>query len=172
MSTVYTTMPTPFGPLTIVVTGAGAVRAAGFTDDPGLVVPAGERATAAGDLGPVSAAVRAYLDGEVTALDQVPVDPPSAGAFLDHVQATLRQVKPGYPVTYAELAALAGRPAAVRAAATACARNQVALFIPCHRVVRSGGGLGGYRWGVDVKRWLLRHEAHHARTALAEARAD
>jgi methylated-DNA-[protein]-cysteine S-methyltransferase len=61
-------------------------------------------------------------------------------------------------VTYTGYARLAGRPAAVRAAAQACARNAVALFVPCHRVVRTDGTLGGYRWGLGVKRWLLDHE--------------
>jgi methylated-DNA-[protein]-cysteine S-methyltransferase len=70
----------------------------------------------------------------------------------------LRTVKPGAPVTYADYATLAGSPTAVRAAASACARNAAALFVPCHRVVRTGGALGGFRWGVDAKRWLLTHE--------------
>jgi len=61
-------------------------------------------------------------------------------------------------VTYTQVAELAGRPAAIRGAASACARNPVALFIPCHRVLRTDGGLGGYRWGLPVKRWLLEHE--------------
>jgi methylated-DNA-[protein]-cysteine S-methyltransferase len=61
-------------------------------------------------------------------------------------------------VTYTGLAARAGRPAAVRAAAQACARNPAALFVPCHRVIRSDGTMGGFRWGVPVKRWLLEHE--------------
>src|SRR5262249_12441427 len=65
----------------------------------------------------------------------------------------------GHPVTYPGYAALAGRPAATRAAALACARNAVALFVPCHRVVKTDGGLAGYRWGVRVKRWLLAHAA-------------
>jgi methylated-DNA-[protein]-cysteine S-methyltransferase len=62
-------------------------------------------------------------------------------------------------VTYAAYATLAGNPAAIRAAASACAKNAAALFVPCHRVVRTGGALGGFRWGVDTKRWLLAHEA-------------
>ena len=62
-------------------------------------------------------------------------------------------------MTYTEYAAKAGRPLAVRAAAAACARNAAALFVPCHRVVRTDGGLGGFRWGLPVKRWLLAHEA-------------
>jgi methylated-DNA-[protein]-cysteine S-methyltransferase len=66
-------------------------------------------------------------------------------------------------VSYTELAAKAGRPEAVRAAASACARNAAALFVPCHRVLRSDGSLGGFRWGTTVKRWLLEHEASGSR---------
>jgi methylated-DNA-[protein]-cysteine S-methyltransferase len=71
----------------------------------------------------------------------------------------MREIKPGAPVTYSEFARLAGRPAAIRAAAAACARNPVALFTPCHRVLRLDGSLGGYRWGLPVKQLLLEHEA-------------
>jgi methylated-DNA-[protein]-cysteine S-methyltransferase len=70
----------------------------------------------------------------------------------------MRQIPPGETWSYAELAAKAGRPQAVRAAGQACARNLVAPFVPCHRVVRSGGSLGGYYYGLAVKRWLLDHE--------------
>jgi methylated-DNA-[protein]-cysteine S-methyltransferase len=70
----------------------------------------------------------------------------------------LREVKPGEPVTYPGFATLTGRPRAIRPAAAACARNATALFVPCHRVLRTDGGLGGYRWGLPVKRWLLDHE--------------
>ena len=60
--------------------------------------------------------------------------------------------------TYAELAAALGRPRAVRAVAQACARNPVALVVPCHRAVRADGALAGYRWGVERKRELLERE--------------
>lgn len=155
----YATIRTPFGPLSVVVTDAGAVWAAAFTDDPKPLLPAREPVIARAHIGPINAAVDAYMEGDFGALDRVPVAQPSAGAFLDQVRDVLRQVKPGSPVTYTELATMAGRPAAVRAAAAACARNQVALFVPCHRVVRTDGGLGGYRWGMNVKRRLLQHEA-------------
>ncbi|HYF47646.1 MAG TPA: methylated-DNA--[protein]-cysteine S-methyltransferase, partial [Acidimicrobiales bacterium] len=110
------------------------------------------------DLGPVTDAVRAYLEGDVLAVDAIAVRQ-SSGPFLEHAWDVLRTVPPGAPVTYAELAAKAGKPDAVRAAANACARNAVPLFVPCHRVVRTGAGLGGFRWGLDVKRWLLGHES-------------
>ncbi len=70
----------------------------------------------------------------------------------------MRDVEPGAPVTYAELAARADSPAASRAAGQACARNMVAPFVPCHRVVPTGGGVGGYAYGADVKERLLAHE--------------
>jgi methylated-DNA-[protein]-cysteine S-methyltransferase len=157
-----TTMATPAGPLTILERD-GAVRAAGFTDDPALLVPLIHPSLRADlvprpDLGPVTAAVAAYLDGDLTAIDDVPVEQVTGGGYLAHAWRVMRDVKPGSPVTYTGLAALTGRPAAVRAAAAACARNAAALFVPCHRVLRLDGGLGGYRWGLPVKKWLLGHE--------------
>ena len=66
---------------------------------------------------------------------------------------------PGQPLSYALFAERIGRPSAVRAAAAICARNAPALFVPCHRVLRTGGALGGFAWGVEVKRSLLEREA-------------
>ena len=163
----HSTMATPAGPLTIVVGDAGAVRATGFTTDldgllrlvhPALV----EQSRPEADLGMVTAAVRSYLDGDLTALDAVPVEQRTGGAFMAHAWAVMREIKPGAPVTYTGFAAVAGRATAVRAAAAACARNPVALFVPCHRVLRTDGSLGGYRWGLPVKRWLLDHESSTA----------
>jgi methylated-DNA-[protein]-cysteine S-methyltransferase len=110
------------------------------------------------DLGLVSAAITRYHDGELGAVDDVPVRQRS-GPFLEHAWDVLRAVPAGAPVSYTEYAAKTGRPAAVRAAAAACARNAAALFVPCHRVLRNDGSLGGFRWGLPVKRWLLDHEA-------------
>ncbi|MFI7604139.1 methylated-DNA--[protein]-cysteine S-methyltransferase [Micromonospora sp. NPDC049366] len=154
---------TPAGPLSILTGPDGAVRAAGFTGDPETLLPLVHPDLRAplrhrADLGPVSAAVRSYLDGDLTAIDAVPVEQRTGGAFLTHAWEVLRDVKPGEPVTYTVFAGLAGRPLAVRAAAAACARNAAALFVPCHRVLRTDGTLGGYRWGLDVKKWLLGHE--------------
>lgn len=73
--------------------------------------------------------------------------------------AALRAIEPGHPLSYAEFAAALGQPSAVRAAASVCARNAPALFVPCHRVLRSDGSLGGFAWGVEVKRGLLAREA-------------
>jgi methylated-DNA-[protein]-cysteine S-methyltransferase len=158
-----TTIPTPAGPLTILEHD-GAVRAAGFTDDIGALLALVHPRLRSdprprGDLGPVTAAVASYLDGELAAIDTVPVEQVSDGAYFEPAWRTLREVKPGDPVTYTAYAALTGRPRAIRAAAAACARNAAALFVPGHRVLRTDGSLGGYRWGLPVKRWLLAHEA-------------
>ena len=160
----HSTMDTPIGPFTFVVSDSGAVRASGFTTDAAellsLVHPTlREDSTPEPDVGAVGAAVRSYLDGELSALDDVRVEQRSGGAFLPHAWQVMRDIKPGAPVTYSEFAALAGRPAAIRAAAAACARNPAALFVPCHRVFRTDGSLGGYRWGLPVKTWLLEHES-------------
>lgn len=157
------TMPTPAGPLTILATDDGTVRAAGFTAvtaDLLELLPASWRdePRPRTDLGDVTKAAAAYLAGDLTALDQVPVQHPTSGAFLPRAWDELRRIRPGEVISYTELAARSGRPAAVRAAANACARNPAALFVPCHRVRRTDGTLGGYRWGLPAKRWLLTHE--------------
>lgn len=160
----HSTLPTPAGPLTFVLSEAGAVRAAGFTAEvselTGLIHPdlVAESRPATG-AGPVSAAIESYFDGDLTAIDQVPVEVHTTGEFMARAWRVMREIKPGEPVTYTGFAERAGRPAAVRAAAAACARNPVAFFVPCHRVLRLDGSLGGYRWGLPVKRWLLDHEA-------------
>jgi AraC family transcriptional regulator of adaptative response/methylated-DNA-[protein]-cysteine methyltransferase len=80
-------------------------------------------------------------------------------AFQQRVWQALRRIPAGRTATYAEVARRIGRPAAVRAVAQACAANALAVAIPCHRVVRTDGGLSGYRWGVERKRALLDREA-------------
>jgi AraC family transcriptional regulator, regulatory protein of adaptative response / methylated-DNA-[protein]-cysteine methyltransferase len=80
-------------------------------------------------------------------------------AFQQQIWQILREIPTGKTMTYAEVAARAGRPSAVRAVASACASNKLAVVIPCHRVVRTGGSLSGYRWGVERKAALLSREA-------------
>jgi AraC family transcriptional regulator of adaptative response/methylated-DNA-[protein]-cysteine methyltransferase len=76
-------------------------------------------------------------------------------AFQVQVWDYLRQIPRGELRTYKEVAEAIGRPKAVRAVASACGANRIALAIPCHRVIRGDGGLGGYRWGIERKRQLL-----------------
>ena len=140
------TIDTPIGPFSM--TGNGyAVTEARFGD---AFLPDGEV--------PADAvkAVESYFDGDFAALDPIPVQQ-SGTAYLEHCWDVLRTLRE--PVTYTEFARLTGKPpTAVRAAAQGCARNHVALFVPCHRVLRSDGSLGGYRWGLHIKEYLLQHE--------------
>ena len=100
--------------------------------------------------------ILAYLDGKEPDLD-LPLDI-RATAFQRRVWQELQRIPFGQTRTYAEVARRIGRPTAARAVAQACATNPVALVIPCHRVVRGDGALGGYRWGVDRKSSLLKQE--------------
>lgn len=159
----WATRRTPIGPFTAVVDSDGAVLASGWTadlDDLVAVIHPSlrPRELVEGDLGRVADAIARYHDGDLTAVDAIPVRQRS-GAFLNHAWDVLRTVPAGAPVTYTEYAAKAGRPKAVRAAASACARNAAALFVPCHRVLRTDGSLGGFRWGLPAKRWLIEHES-------------
>ena len=170
----HATVSTPPGPFTVVVTtdadGRDVVLASGWTadlDDLLAVVHPTLRPVSSlrvDDL-PVLDVVEKFFAGDVTAIDDVPVRQRS-GPFLTEAWEILRTVPAGHPDSYTSFAARCGRPAAVRAAANACARNAAALFVPCHRVLGSDGGLGGFRWGTPVKRWLLDHEAEHAPVAV------
>ena len=179
MSTVTTTpvtaatVTTACGPFTVVVRD-DAVIASGWTtevDELMEPVPLSARPSAIiarRDLGPVTRAVTRYFEGDLVAIDDIEVGQHS-GPFIEEAWGVLRTIPAGSPVTYAELAAKVGRPQAVRAAANTCAYNSAALFVPCHRVVRTGAGpyerrLGGFRWGLPVKKWLLDHES--GRSAL------
>jgi methylated-DNA-[protein]-cysteine S-methyltransferase len=166
----YATLATPPGPFTVIVTddpaGQDVVLASGWTDDVDALLPVVHRSLRPTWVEhvehlPVLDVVDAFHAGQVDAIDEVVVRQRS-GPFLEDAWEVLRTVPAGSPDSYASFAARCGRPAAVRAAANACARNAAALFVPCHRVLGSSGGLGGFRWGTPVKRWLLDHEAEHA----------
>lgn len=101
-------------------------------------------------------ALRQHLEGK-PAPAEVPLDV-RATAFQSRVWSYLQTIPAGSTRSYGEVAAGIGEPAAVRAVARACASNPVALLIPCHRVIRGNGDLGGYRWGIDRKQVLLARE--------------
>lgn len=102
-------------------------------------------------------ALAAYFAGELGVLDAIAVDP-GGTEFQARVWGALRRIPPGRTVSYTDLARAVGAPSAVRAAGSANGQNPVPVVIPCHRVVRSDGTLGGYGGGLDRKRWLLDHE--------------
>lgn len=113
-----------------------------------------------------SDALTAFLDGSATAFDP-PLDVLDGTPFQREVWEQLRRTDAGEVLTYGDLARRMGRDgASARAVGLACARNRIALAIPCHRVLRADGGLGGYRWGVASKSDLLALESARLKTAL------
>ena len=98
-----------------------------------------------------------YFDGDLKAINAIKVKQPG-GEFSQSAWSAMRKIKAGTTESYSDLAYRAGRPAAVRAAGSACAKNKIALIIPCHRIIKTGGAIGAYGWGVNKKAWLLEHE--------------
>jgi len=156
---------TPIGPLAVIVdpdsdNNTETVVAAGFCPPQDLIERMDGRPgwTAVKDLPLTDQAVNAYLDGDVDALESIPVQQPGT-TLQQEIWHGLRAIPAGSTATYTELAAATSKPRAIRAAGTACGRNMIAPFVPCHRALRADGSLGGYYYGLAVKRWLLDHEA-------------
>ncbi len=158
----YTTASSPLGRLLVAATERGVCMVSlGDADEPleealARELPAAElRRDDAAMREQVGAIVR-HLRGELPHLD-LPLDV-RATAFQRRVWQALREIPYGATRSYAEIARAIGAPRATRAVARACATNPVPLVIPCHRVVRSDGVSGGYRWGAKRKEELLRRE--------------
>lgn len=170
MTAIIQTLETPDGAFTLLVDARERVLASGWTHDHAAIVA--RLAHAPADIRPgetgAAAAVRAYYAGDLTAIDTVEVHQEGTPLQLAG-WAALRRIAPGHPLSYREFAAALGRPTAVRAAASICARNAPALFVPCHRVLRGDGSLGGFAWGVEVKRTLLAREAGDLHSADSPA---
>ena len=162
-----TSVAIPGGTVVVVVDpDDGAVVASGFADVDHVFAflsdaeqARGRRAVeASSDMVRAAAdALTAYAAGDLGALDGVTVRQPG-GEFMQRSWDELRRVKAGETDSYAGLALRAGSPKAVRAAGQACATNKVAPFVPCHRILRTDGSLGGYAYGLPVKEALLVHE--------------
>jgi len=105
----------------------------------------------------LSDGVLAYIHGDIHALTGLSVDPPGT-AFQRKVWAALCTIPVGTTWSYAGLAKAIGQPNATRAVANANGKNPVPIVIPCHRVIASDGGLGGFSCGIQRKQWLLQHE--------------
>jgi methylated-DNA-[protein]-cysteine S-methyltransferase len=110
------------------------------------------------DPGGLVRALEAYFDGELSALDGLPVVMQGT-EFQRAVWRTLRTIPCGRTMSYGELARRIGRPRAVRAVGLANGANPIGIVVPCHRVIGADGTLTGYGGGVDRKRWLLDHES-------------
>ena len=108
--------------------------------------------------------IQGYFRGDLKAINELPVQ--TAGtSFQREVWRALRTIDCGTTISYAQLAAQIGRPAAVRAVGLANGSNPVGVVVPCHRVIGSDGSLTGYGGGIERKRWLLEHEAQLHLTA-------
>ena len=159
----------PLGPLTLVVTDDGALAALYMADQrhgPAPDADLGESDdTAAAD---AVEQLHEYFDGTRTTFD-LRVEPAGTD-FQRQVWEELRRIPRGETRSYAEIAAAIGRPAAMRAVGNACANNPVAIAIPCHRVLRNDGKLGGYAWGSERKQALIAAEQGAAGAAAGRAR--
>lgn len=158
----YTVVPSPLGRLLVAATPRGICRVALGADVAALEAelaaefPAARIRKTSTQLQHYVTAIVEYLDGREPHLN-LPLDI-RATAFQRRVWQELQKIPYGETRSYQDVARRIGKPLATRAVARACATNPVALVIPCHRVVRESGDLGGYRWGQDRKRALLERE--------------
>ena len=153
---------TPLGVL-YFQTADGALQEAGFVD-------VWRRETLDGDADDtpklsraareIRAALQGYFEGELSALDGIPLELRGT-PFQRAVWQAIREIPAGRTASYRDIARAVGRPAAARAVGTATGLNPAGIAVPCHRVVRSDGSLGGYGGGLDRKQWFLDHERAH-----------
>lgn len=168
----FTIVPTPIGQAIVAATTRGICMSA-LGDDPARLEAELRRRFPAARLEAGDSALVGWAERIVRFITR-PAEQPDlpldigGTAFQALVWRALQKIPPGRMASYGELAAALGRPRAVRAVAQACAANRVALLVPCHRVVRSDGGLAGYRWGIERKRALLAREREAAADAAAE----
>ena len=156
-----TTLKTPVGALSLI-SREHILIAAGFTSQDELLssIPKQDRqleSKKVSQIPIISDLVSDYFDGDLRALDGIKVDQ-EGEKFSQSAWRVMRKISPGRTLTYADLAKRAGSEDAVRAAGSACARNLIALVVPCHRIVKTGGALGNYAYGLKYKQWLLSHE--------------
>lgn len=159
----YDIVPSRLGRVLIAATAAGVCAVSLGDRDSALEAaltaefPRAERIRKPTAIAPLVARVRGVVEGK-TPSAELPLDARGT-VFQAQVWAALREIPAGEQRTYAQVARRIGRPKAVRAVASAIAANPLAVVVPCHRVRRSDGGLGGYRWGVERKRQLLESES-------------
>jgi methylated-DNA-[protein]-cysteine S-methyltransferase len=156
-------LSTPIGEIDLVTDADGRLRVLEFHDQPQRLANALRRhhRGQAVESGTGPAAVRdgldAYFAGDLAALRNVPWTI-GGTAFQHQVWQALVEIPLGETTSYARLARQVGRPAAMRAVGAANGANPIAIVVPCHRVIGTGGALTGYGGGVERKRWLLAHE--------------
>jgi methylated-DNA-[protein]-cysteine S-methyltransferase len=160
----YRTIDSPVGPLLLAATGRGLIRVAYAAEGHDAVLQSlADRVSprilhAPARLDAAARELEEYFTGTRQAFD-LPLDWTLSAGFRRTVLDHLPEIGYGHTASYAAVAELAGRPRAVRAAATACATNPLPVVVPCHRVIRSDGTLGRYLGGSEAKRALLTLEA-------------
>jgi methylated-DNA-[protein]-cysteine S-methyltransferase len=164
----YRTVDSPVGSLLLAATPLGLVRVAYASEDHDAIL-----AKLAASVSPRVLHAPARLDAAARELDEyfagrrrsfdIPLDFQLSHGFRRAVHLHLREIGYGRTESYAAVAAAAGSPAAMRAVGSACATNPLPVIVPCHRVVRSDGTLGGYVGGAEAKRGLLAMESSAAR---------
>lgn len=156
----YRTLDTPLGPLLLAATAQGLVRVAFEREDFDAVLAAlASRVSprvleAPRRLDEAAVELEEYFTGTRRRFD-LPLDRALSTGFREKVQRVLPRIDYGSTRSYKEIAELVGSPRAVRAVGTACATNQLPIVVPCHRVLRTDGALGGYVGGLDAKTALL-----------------
>jgi methylated-DNA-[protein]-cysteine S-methyltransferase len=160
----YTTVDSPLGPLMIAATPRGLVRVSysQFRDDDAVLADLARRVSprvleAPGRLDRARRELDEYFEGRRTEFD-LSIDWALTRGFTTEVLRATATVGFGQTSTYAEVAGAAGSPRAVRAAGNSLGSNPMPIVVPCHRVLRTGGALGGYTGGVERKEFLLRLE--------------
>ena len=160
----YRTVDTPVGPLLLAATERGLVRVAYLAEDHDAVLQTlADRISARilrspARLDTTARELEEYFTGTRRTFD-VPLDWRLSAGFRATVLRRLPDIGYGHTASYAAVAMLAGNPKAVRAVGSACATNPLPVVVPCHRVVRSDGSMGGYLGGLEAKRTLLTLEA-------------
>ena len=176
MTLFYSAVPCPLGCLLVAVTERGICKLS-LGDRPAPLIAdleaefeRAERIRDDDGVGYWVGRIIAYLEGWQPNLN-LPLDL-RATAFQLKVWRELQAIPVGETRSYSEVAAAIGKPTASRAVANACARNPVALVIPCHRIIRADKGLGGYRWGIERKRALLERERQYRQSGRASPESD
>lgn len=168
----YATADSPFGPLLLAQTRRGLVRVGlPNQDSDELLVDLAERVSprvleAPSELDEARRELDLYFEGKLDSFD-LPLDWRLSGGFRQRVLRAINRIPYGQTRSYTEMARRAGNERAVRAAGTACGSNPIPLVVPCHRVLRTGGALGGYGGGLPMKEALLQLEG-----VLDESPAD
>ena len=154
MAFLVTSLKTPIGTLNLladdqVLLGANLSTVSDFN--------AGSNIKIVKSIPVISDLISDYFEGDLTAINAIQVKQ-DGGTFSQAAWKSMRKISPGKTWSYSDLATKAGSPAAVRAAGSACAKNAIVIVVPCHRIVKTGGALGNYAYGVTKKQWLLSHE--------------